>query len=621
MTHPARSSQPSDRGAARFITTLPIFSITFLPVCFLYVWIRIEPALEYQRSTPEFLLGASFLRGYLTYPGGLVNYAAAFLAQLNIQSWLGAVVFTCLCGASVVLSRWLFGTLLNWRADVTALVIPFLLLLLKDRYHAQTLVLTVGLTVALGCSVAVTSMPGKKRFPVPIDCWVAAPLLFYVAGNWVLAAFTLICCLDAAIRWKSPVRAVLCLACLLAAPLWLWWSGDAELSRVLDPWKKGLGLGAAVAAYGFAPLVVVAISVQRALARAAEQRHSSEHKPRHGEKPKGQKTGGKRGHAAWLKLPAFGAACAVVWFAFDPSAKARAQVDYFTARGQYAKVPPIAVGIRRDDLDPATEIQLQSALYHTGRLCEDLFSFPNQSSCAVLPGLSVGIEACRAQSAVLLELGFVSDAEHYAHEALEVEGAKPEILRLLASVNLLKQRPKAARVFLTVLSQVPFQRSRAEAWLRALPEDPPPPDGSELARIRSCMFTNDLPHDALPAEPLLRQLLYRNETNRMAFEYLMAYYLTRLQTDKIIEALPAFEFLEYRQLPRHIEEAILLHEKVLNKKVELRSCKIRPETSKRFRRFSADLDRNLEQTEEGRRELTRDFGDTFWYFYLARKSR
>ncbi len=310
----------------------------------------------------------------------------------------------------------------------------------------------------------------------------------------------------------------------------------------------------------------------------------------------------------------------MVWFGVDASAKARAQVEYFTVAGEYGKVPSIAAGISRTDLDPATEIRLQSALYHTGRLCEDLFSFRNQSTWTVLPGLSVGIEACRAQSRVLLELGFVSDAEHYAHEALEVEGAKPEILRLLASVNLLKQRPKAARVFLTVLSQVPFQRSRAEAWLRALPNDPPPPDGSELARIRSCMFTNDLPHDSLPAEPLLRQLLYRNETNRMAFEYLMAHYLTRLQTDKIIEVLPAFELMGYRQLPRHIEEAILLHEKVLNKKVELRSCKIRPETSERFQRFSADLDRKLEQTEEGRRELTRDFGDTFWYFYLARKS-
>ncbi len=608
-------------GAASVVPAWPVFSIAFLPLCFLYVWLRIEPALEYQYAAPEFFLGSSFLRGYMAYPGGLANYAAAFLAQLNIHSWLGALVFTLLCGASVVLFRRLCGIVSNLRADLTALIIPGLLLLLKDRYHPQALLLATGLIVTLGFSLAVSTIPGRKRFFAPVVCWVAAPLVFYLVGTWGLAAFALVSCLDEALRWRSPLRAVLCLPCLLLPFLWLFWAPDHELSQFLNPWTKKPALGVAIAAYGLAPLAVGVANLRGLLIRRSERSHTKDHKSHPGQKATNAKGRPERLGFAALKIAAFGAAWAGVWFGLDASVKARVQVEYFTAAGEYAKVPGIAAGIDRKDLDPATEIRLQSALYHTGRLCDDLFSFRNQSTWTVLPGLSAGVEACRAQSQVLLELGFVSDAEHYAHEALEVEGAKPEILRLLASVNLLKQRPKAARVFLTVLSQVPFQRAQAQAWLRALPADPPPPDGDRLARIRSCMFTNDLPHDSLPAEPLLRQLLYRNGTNRMAFEYLMAHYLTRLQIDKVIEALPAFELFGYRQLPRHIEEAVLLFEKVLNRKVELGACRIRPETAERFRRFSAELDRKLEQTEEGRRQLTRDFGDTFWYFYLARKSQ
>lgn len=621
MTPPARSRLASETDSAGFDAHWPIFSIAFLPLCFLYVWLRVQPALEYQQSCPEFLLGGSFVRAYLAYPGGLASYAAAFLAQLNIQNWLGAAVFSLLCGVIIILFRRLARVFFNLRADLLALVIPFLLLVLKDRYHAQVLLLALGIILTLLFCAAVASIPETRRFFAPATCWVAAPVLFYLAGAWALAVFAVICCLEEMLCRKSIVGAGLCLASLLVAPLWLLCEHNWEVLQILNPWKNRLALAVAGAAYGCMPVLIVTASLWRFLVHAPEQKPASGHKTHPGHAASERKPASARSRGLLLKIPAFGAACAMVWFALDVPAKARAQVHYYTAMGEYDKVPPIAAGIRREDLDPATEIRLQSALYHTGRLCEELFSFRNQSSWTMLPGLSVGIEACRAQSQVLLELGFVSDAEHYAHEALEVEGAKPEVLRLLASVNLLKQRPKAARIFLTVLSQVPFQRSSAAAWLRALPNDPASPDGSALTRIRSCMFTNDLPHDSLPAEPLLRQLLHRNETNRMAFEYLMAHYLTRLQTEKIIEALPAFEFLGYRQLPRHIEEAILLHEKVLNKKIELQGCKIRPETLERFQRFSLDLDRRLDQSDEGRRELTRDFGDTFWYYYLATRGK
>jgi hypothetical protein len=77
----------------------------------------------------------------------------------------------------------------------------------------------------------------------------------------------------------------------------------------------------------------------------------------------------------------------------------------------------------------------------------------------------------RAQSETLLELGQVSEAERLAHEALELEGDRPDLLWVLAQINVLKDRPKAARIFLNALRQVPFQCERAETRPRELDRD------------------------------------------------------------------------------------------------------------------------------------------------------
>ena len=70
--------------------------LAFFVLFFLYVWLRLEPAAEYYSKGTVFFLNGSFLYRFLAYPGGAVEYGAAFLAQLNYQSWLGALVFTVL---------------------------------------------------------------------------------------------------------------------------------------------------------------------------------------------------------------------------------------------------------------------------------------------------------------------------------------------------------------------------------------------------------------------------------------------------------------------------------------------------------------------------------------------
>ena len=69
-------------------------TVIFFVVFFLYIWLRIEPSMEYQHSAPSFRMCHSYFKPFLSYPGGLVDYGAAFLAQLNYSDSLGALIFT-----------------------------------------------------------------------------------------------------------------------------------------------------------------------------------------------------------------------------------------------------------------------------------------------------------------------------------------------------------------------------------------------------------------------------------------------------------------------------------------------------------------------------------------------
>jgi hypothetical protein len=326
----------------------------------------------------------------------------------------------------------------------------------------------------------------------------------------------------------------------------------------------------------------------------------------------------RRWNAPWLRQVVgaivFAAACVSVWFAFDEQRKLVAQIDYYSSHGDYRKVLALARGLQA--MPPSTEVNVQFALWKEGQILENLFSFRTQSFRGLFPGLSSGVLTCRSQVEPLMEMGLVNDAEHYCHEALENEGNRPDLLRQLAQINVLKGRPQAARVFLNVLCEIPFEGDKARSWLRRLEQDPTLKGDVRLSHIRSLMLTNDLGHDGMMTGPLLQHLLRANSHNRMAFEYLTTHHLLNRDLNQLLGQLSLLDELGYTGLPRHYEEAILLFQQVKNVQVQLRGRQIRPETVARFQRFT-EAERGLPlETREGWAALGRDFGDTYWFYYL-----
>jgi hypothetical protein len=309
----------------------------------------------------------------------------------------------------------------------------------------------------------------------------------------------------------------------------------------------------------------------------------------------------------------------IAFISFDHHRKDLISMAHWADLKRWDKI--LEIGAQQDRMDTAAKISLCRALFHTGRFSEDLFSY-RAGIYDLIPGFKGDPASFRHQSAMLLELGHANVAERYAHESLESEGERPETLRLLAQINVLKGRPQAARIFLNALAKIPFHGGYAREALRSLDSTGLLPESKELSDIQSRLVASDQTGSTVPTEMLLRQLLHSNAQNTMAYEYLMAQYLMTRQIDLFLKLVPRLPELGFMKIPRHFEEALLLSQFLLKKPpVELPGRQIRPVTIQRFNQFADRVNRGDFNTPDGRRSLLKDFGNTYWFYYLIEENR
>ena len=243
--------------------------IVLLVGSFLYVWLRVEPRLEYHSCGPYFYRQRAFLEPFLGRPGGLANYAGVFLAQLNCLNWLGALVFV-LTECVVLLAALFCLARIGGRAPgLVALVPLFVLLLLRNRYGCPVPALSVGLLLALAASAAHVWLPWRRPWLSTAVSGLISSLLFCLAGLWSALLFAVLCCLFVFIRMRSWPAGLGCLVLALAAPLLAIGAGNLGIAELVNPWPEGVDWVLAAALYASVP---VAGAV---LALLAEARHNS----------------------------------------------------------------------------------------------------------------------------------------------------------------------------------------------------------------------------------------------------------------------------------------------------------------------------------------------------------
>ena len=142
-------------------------------------------------------------------------------------------------------------------------------------------------------------------------------------------------------------------------------------------------------------------------------------------------------------------------------------------------------------------------------------------------------------------------------------------------------------------------------------------NNEHIQQLRSVMLLKDrVDNPFTDIEGFLLELLEQNKHNKMAFEYLMAFYMLKNQIDKVVENLHRLNDFDYPDMPRHIEEAVLLY--MINKKedVNMHGKLINIATEQSFRQFLNILEQFKTDKQQLFSEVIKNFGTSYFSYYL-----
>lgn len=600
---------------------------------YLYVWLVIDPRLILHNlgiRVPyhpfSFSSGWPFFREHLVRSGGLAEYGERFLSQFHCFGWAGSLIITiaallaCLC--TDVFARCAGGS----RGMVLRYVPGVVLLAMYGQYfHPLRSVLSL-LVVLAGFVLYLRLAPRNAalRFAVFLLTW---GVLYHVAG----VAGLLFPVLAAVFEILVNRRLVLGAAALLVALGATCATGEMlfglEFDKtygpflVSDPGIPEGGRPYVVLLFLFFPVALALAAFKRAaLTRSAmrwiDRLITRTERPRirvmfrylgQGER--------KRILAAAVVLFVAGV---VALLSLDTPLRTVLLTDYYAQHNMWPEVLDTAEELPRGIYHAQCNRNVMLALFHTGRMADEMFRYPQT------PGLEFfsiretrkDTHAYFQESRAFLALGQVNRAERFAFETLEGAGDLPAVLKHLAVINVVKDRPQTATLFLNALAKSPLHRRTAAELLQRLRSNPRLETDPEIRQIRRVMTGKDSVSSAVGAEELLQALLEENPDNKMAFEFLMAHYLCIGRPDMVVANLDRLKDFGYGAIPRHYQEAIIVHTSATEEHLPTAEFPLDPEIIESAKRFSDILAAAPSPGAAMHTAVEAGFGDSY-FFYIT----
>lgn len=610
-----------------------VAGILFL-MFFVYTWLVIDPRLiqhNFGILTPSmafnFSTGWPFFQEHLSRPGGLVEYAARWLSLWFCFGWVGALMITaiawCLAVCTDVLSR-----AAGRSRGVAARYVPAMLLVVTWAGYGHPLRTALSLLAVLACFTLYVPLAQKsaaKAMAVVIVVSAAVCLLVGVGG---LLLPVLVAVYESLVgrRRLVAVTAVLCgLGGLWAMDTGLFGGGiDGAYWRFVasDPGVPVWGHPCVLALYLFFPALLAATALlARSPARRGQGTKARKKRLRQADPSRARKSlnylGQDRPRRAIQTVTVLLAAGAVGWFSRDARTKVVLLADYYSQRAMWPEVLDAVDGAPRGMCDVRCNRNIMLALYHTGRLGDEMFRYPlvwGEDPCAA-PAEEWNAHSFFQFSRLYLELGQVNRAERCACEAFETMGNLPALLEHLAIINIVKDRSETARMFLTVLGKNPLHRRTARKMLQQLAEDPRLESDRRIREIRrSAIRADSVAPQSI--EDILLSLLGSNPRNKMAFEFLMVHYLCAGHPSKVVEHLEQVAGFDYPRLPGHFQEAILIHSIVTRGQLSPPEGPLDPEIVNRAAEFANLVGRHGSNADAARAAaVAAGFGDMYFFYF------
>ena len=581
----------------------------YLPLFFfglyLYFSLIFDSTLYYHHHRPVFFFDRTFADQFFRYPGGLLEWVTCFLLQYLNNGFFGPLLMAAIFSAiSIVLSS-IFKNLSVHSISPLLALLPFGFLLALQNDYDTPLIPAARYLISITCFLFYVRI--AKRFKIIVI--LASALIYYVVGGWAFLFYILLCVLYDIFYYRNYIHAGANIAMYLLYPLiaarYIFVIPVAEAYLYYMPYeyyqepflfKPGAYF---FLSFLFLPVLLTAVLIP---ARKGKRNH-------------------KKSRFLWLSyrpiqslVVALGI-CVFLMLSFQRDRKREIKIDFYAEHGRWQDLLSLSSEIRI--YDRLVNYDVNRALYHTGQLLDNMFSYRQLlgSDALFITRVFVSSTAIHAVD-LYYELGHINAAQAMAYEGQTKFKYDPRILKRLVLTNIINGHYSSAAKFVTLLKKSPVFKNWAQKYEIYLDDMSLIENDREIRLKRLLKPKFDFFINADQPNYDLNQLLRSNPANQMAFEYLMAYYLLECKLGNLKRYADRYKNTGRGEIPRHIEEALLFIKAASPPDMvfDLAEYDIRPQTMDRFKRFYEILYQHRRDPEKARQLLRMEFIDTYWYY-------
>lgn len=598
-----------------YVGLVAVFAASVLVLNWIYGYV-----IAFQSETNDcfFMFGRPFLLEFFDHPAGPLRYAARFIGQFYYHTWLGALIVS----ACITCFGFLFHRILaklEGTVPVSQTLLPCVLLLALHTSTIYVLHDTLGLCVSCGAFLGYLLLPGK--IPKRTYALVATPVVYLFAGVhvwflvvWIVAfeslgrplrsglvfkviyVFFSIAVPVIAWRWvfQITLRSALMYPIAFRAPVRTGWSDQTSAQFAVD-------CALAVALGGLLLLLPFW----------------------------GRLFSGPRLATFWQIKPdrrncvALTIAFCVVAFLLHLNRYDGRLATIVACRQLYKERQWDAL-LEKAKGNPSGDVRVQFmtnfALYHKGKLLDEMFSYPqpwgtrglflNFSGMAVASQDEDDTDDGMYNSDLLYEMGHANYSLWHAYNVMCLQGKTYEAMQRMAQCSMLNGNYAMAKKYLNLLEKTLFYRDFARRYKAIIAN----PDATEreFGDLRECLPTvRGFGHPVTHFGTLLKS----KPDNRMARDYLMAWLLLDKKQDSlaaIYTDIGQLRVVGYDSIPTHCQEAMLLAENAERTLLDKQGFRYDRATVARVDRFLQAMSGNgVSQDTERIRVL---YGDMYLYY-------
>jgi hypothetical protein len=215
---------------------------------------------------------------------------------------------------------------------------------------------------------------------------------------------------------------------------------------------------------------------------------------------------------------------------------------------------------------------------------------------------------------ILYHLGLTNASQEYAFESMETipdMGKSARVIKRLAETNLINGQYKVSEKYLKLLEKTIFYRKWAINSMTVLNNEEKINNDPDWGEKRRFMVRNDYFFHIKNIEAALNRMVKEHPDNKMAFEYLMAFYMINKDMTNFINLIPVMEKMGYSKVPASYQEAVMYIIGLNNEDPMTNSpAYVSRDTRLRMKAY-ADI---YAKYPDPRERLEKGFAGTYWFY-------